>query len=109
MPSEVIRLYDRRSAAYLAGHSGPQGCIWPNGRRLCSLAGCHMRRLSAWNRWDAEGCALLFQWLDPGGSGEIWRVGSVRLRDIHRASSVAYTALALELTMILKRCKLAGS
>lgn len=50
-----------------------------------------------------------FSGLVQGAAGEIWRVGSVRQRNSRRAFHVAHTALAalaLELTLILKRCKL---
>ena len=50
-----------------------------------------------------------FSGLVQGSRREIWHVGSIRQRDIREAFHVAYTALALELTMILKGCKLAGS
>jgi hypothetical protein len=50
-----------------------------------------------------------FSGLVQGSRREIWRVGSIRQRDIRKAFHVAYTVLALELTMILKGCKLTGS
>ena len=44
-----------------------------------------------------------FHGLSPG---ELCRVGSFCQRDIRDPSRVAYTALSLALTMILKRCRL---